>query len=292
MNWDDLRVFRSVAEARTLSAAARRLGISVATVGRRIAALEESLRVRLVDRAPSGVSLTPTGRILFERAAAAADAMDGVDRLAAALNATDWVGPVRVSATEPFISDLLAPALPGLLSEEPGLRIDLVSSTELVSLSAREAEIAVRLARPVGDSLVARRLPSLAMGLFASRQYLGARRPAAIDLRRERLLSYDTSYGRIPEVAWLEEAGLSTAVSVRSSSTRALLNATSAGAGVALLPSRLARSRPELVEIPAPRPIPSRPVWVLTHRDLRRVRPLHVVRDWIVRTLEDAAKTK
>lgn len=290
MDWDDLRVFRSVAESKTLSAAARQLGISVATVGRRIAALEASLGVRLVDRAPSGVSLTSPGRVLFERAAAAAEAMDGVDRLAAALRATEWTGPVRVSATEPFISEILAPALPRLLAEEPALRIDLSASTDVVSLSAREADIAVRLARPVGDSLVARRLPSLEMGLFASRPYLAGRRASAIDLRRERLLAFDASHGRIAEVTWVDEAGLADAVSVRSSSTRALVNAVAAGVGIALLPRLLAAARPDLVEIPAPRPIPTRPVWVLMHRDLRAVRPLRIVRDWIVDTFSRASR--
>ena len=64
---------------------------------------------------------------------------------------------------------------------------------DVVSLSAREADVAVRLAKPVGDSLVARRLPSLEMGLFASREYLAGRRPAGIDLRGERLLGFDAS---------------------------------------------------------------------------------------------------
>ncbi len=282
MNWDDLRIFHGVAQARTLSAAARHLGASVATVARRISALEAALGVRLLDRTPSGVSLTPPGRALFERITTAADVMDGIDRLAATLRNNDWYEPVRVSATEPFISEVLAPALPRLLELEPALRIDLSATNDVVSLSAREADVAVRLAKPVGDSLVARRLPSLEMGLFASREYLAGRRPAGIDLRGERLLGFDASYGRIAEVAWMEDAGLAMAVSVRSTSIRALLNATIAGAGISILPRLLATSRPELLELPPPLPMPTRPVWVVTHRDLRGVRPIRAVRDWIV----------
>jgi len=68
----------------------------------------------------------------------------------------------------------------------------------------------------------------------------------------------------------------------RSSSTRALINAAIAGAGIALLPYVLVRAIPALVEIPAPLPIPPRPAWLVTHRDLRRARPLRIVRDWII----------
>ena len=281
MDWDDVRVFCAAAQARTLSAAARRLGSSVATVGRRIDALEAALGVRLFHRSPSGVALTTPGRVLLERAALAAAAMDDVDRLAAGLRASDWPDPIRVSATEPFVSEVLAPALPRLLAVAPELRIDLASTTTVVSLAAREADIAVRFARPVGDSLVVRRLPSLEFGLFAARSYLAGRRPTALTLPRERWLGFDASYGRIPEVAWMEDAGLAAAVVVRSSSTRALINAAVAGVGMALLPRLLAGQCAGLVEIPTPRPIPARPVWLVTHRDLRRARPLRLVRDWI-----------
>lgn len=282
MNWNDLRIFCVAARASTLSAAAHRLGLSVATVGRRIDALERSVGVRLLDRRPAGISLTEPGRTLLGRATAAADAMDDVDRLASTLGSHESHPPIRVSATEPFICDILAPALPKLLAVEPTLRLDLSASTDVVSLAAREADVAVRFAQPLGDSLVARRLPSLAMGLFASRAYLAGREPAALDLQRERLLGFDDSYGRIAEVVWMEDAGLSSAIAVRSSSTRALLNATEAGVGIALLPRLLAGARRELIELPAPMPPPSRPVWVVTHRDLRRVRSLRVVREWIV----------
>ena len=121
----------------------------------------------------------------------------------------------------------------------------------MVSLAAREADVAVRFAKPVGDSLIVRNLPPFDLGLFAAKSYLAGRRPASLDLRRERLLGFDASYGRIAEVAWMEESGLAGAVVVRSSSTRALINAARAGAGVALLPRLLARPIATLVEIPA-----------------------------------------
>jgi DNA-binding transcriptional LysR family regulator len=282
MDWDDLRVFRAVAQAQTLTAAARHLGASVATVARRIDALEAALGFRLLDRSRAGVTLTTRGRAILARVAPAGDAMDDVARLAASLQASAWPDPIRISASEPIISEILAPALPALLRAAPDIRIDLSSTTEVVSLAAREADVAVRFAKPVGDSLIVRNLPPFDLGLFAAKSYLAGRRPASLDLRREQLLGFDASYGRIAEVAWMEESGLAGAVVVRSSSTRALINAARAGAGVALLPRLLARPIATLVEIPAPTPIPKRPAWLVTHRDLRHARPLQVVREWIV----------
>ncbi len=288
MDWDDVRVFCAVAQASTLSAAARRMGTSVATVARRITELEDALAIRLFDRARQGVRLTTHGRALLPRATAAAAAMADVGRLAATLHGSVWPDPIRISATEPIISEVLAPALAKLLAAAPGLRIDLSSTTEVVSLAAREADVAVRFARPVGDSLIIRRLPAFDFALFAARSYLAGRRVDALDLKRERMLGFDASYGRIAEVVWMDDAGLTPAVVARSSSTRALIQAASAGAGIALLPRMLARAHPTLVEIPAPLPIAKRPAWLVTHRDLGKARPLRVVRDWIIAAFASA----
>ncbi len=289
VDWDDLRVFCVAAQTPTFSAAARRLGTAVATVARRIATLEAQLGVRLFDRSPGGTCLTTQGRALLASASQAAAAMEDVGRVATGLRTQAWTEPIRISATEPVISEILAPALPSLLAAVPNVRVDLVASTEVVSLAAREADVAIRFARPVGDSLVARSLPGFALGLFAARTYLAGRRPEDLDLRRERMLGYDASYGRIAEVVWMEDVGLSGAVIVRSSSTRALIRAAVAGVGVALLPRVLVRREGGLIEIPAPKPIPERRVWLVSHRDLKRAQPLRIVRDWIARACREAS---
>ena len=288
MDWDDLRMFCDAAEGPTLAAAARRLGVSIATVARRISALESALGVRLLDRARNGVTLTTQGRVVLARARAAAAAMEDVGRLATALRASAWPDPIRVSATEPIISEILAPALPALLAAAPEIRVDLTSTNEVVRIAAREADIAVRFARPIGDSLIVRRLPGFDLGLFAAKSYLGDRQPADLDLTRERLLGFDDSYGRIAEVVWMEQSGLGAAIVARSSSTRALINAAVAGAGIAPVARLFARARPTLVEIPTRLPIPRRPAWLVSHRDLRQARPVRMVREWIVETFRRA----
>jgi DNA-binding transcriptional LysR family regulator len=263
MQWDDLRIFLAVADTGSLSAAARRTGCSVPTATRRISALERVLALRLVVRSPRGVTLTEDGTRIQALARSGAASFADVELFAAARRAPGGAQPVRVSATEPVITDILAPALPQLWAHHPELRIRLRSTTAVESLTLGEADIAVRLARPSGDSLIARRLPSITFGLYASRSYLGRRSPSGLDLRRERLLGFDDSYGPIAEVRWFETAGLTDALALRTSSTRALLRACAAGAGIALLAVAVARGEPGLVAIAAPSPIPTRPVWLV-----------------------------
>lgn len=287
MDWDDIRVFEAVAGAATLTAAARRLNIGVATVSRRIDALELRLGLRLIDRSPEGVRLTAEGAALIDAVRSAASAMDGVRRRADALKAGE-MHPIRVSATEPIAAELLAPALPELIRRLPKIRIDLSVTTEIVSLALRNVDIALRLAKPRGDSLLVQRLPPIRLGLYATHAYLGRSTPESLDLRAARLLTYDDSYGPIAEVAWVQAMGVSESSRIRSSSTRALLQATLAGAGVGLLPEIFARQYAELVRIPTPAPIPDRDIWLMSHKDLKRSPNHRIVRAWILHTLHAA----
>jgi DNA-binding transcriptional LysR family regulator len=291
MQWDDLRCFIAVADAGTLSAAARRVGLSVATIGRRLDALEAALGLRLADRSPEGAALTGSGHRVLALAQAGADQLVQIERVAAALRRGEWSDPVRITATEPIVSEILAPALPALWRSDPRIRIELQSSTEVARLASREADIAIRLFEPKGDSLFIRKLPVLSMSVYASRLYLGGRAADEVDLGRERLLSFNDSYGRIPETTWIETLGLEGRVAFKTSSTRALLKAVSAGAGLALLPDLFARRVPGLVPIPMAKALPSRTPWLVVHRDLRRARHLRPVRAWIVQSFKTAIGT-
>ena len=281
MNWDDLRIFSAVAAEASLTDAARRLQLSVATVSRRMQVLEHATGLRLVNRSPSGVRLTSHGEALRARAAGAVGAIGEIDRMIAALRAGSWPERIRVSATEPVIAEILAPALPKLLVAAPEIRVDLVAGSEIVSLAASDAELAVRFAKPSGNSLVALKLPPLQFGLFAAESYLNGRNPESIVLSQERLIGYDDSYGPIAERTWSDQAGLAANIVARMSSTRGLVAAVAAGAGIAVLPKRLVRHDSGLIELTAPFLMPERPVWLLTHRDLVRVKPLRLVRRWI-----------
>jgi len=274
VNWDDLKLFLLAAESASLTATATAAGMSVATVGRRLAALESSIGLRLVERTPRGLRVTATGRELQALANEGADQFHALERKFGALRAKARAEPVTVSATEPIISEILAPALGQLWKRSGAITVDLRASTDVASLALREADIAIRLFQPSGDSLYVRRVADVSFGLFASAGYLAGRKPEALDLARERILGYDAAYGEIPERAWTRQAGL--AFAAMTSSTRALLNAVRNGVGVALLPRYLAS---DLIEVPGPE-VSNRPVFIAIHSDLRNVPRIRAVSTW------------
>ncbi|MBV9078780.1 MAG: LysR family transcriptional regulator [Methylobacteriaceae bacterium] len=290
MDWTDIQALLIVSESRTQTEAARKLGISVPTLSRRIASLERATGLRLVDRRSGGITLTLEGGALVERARPMTDLAASAERLAAVLRSGGWAGLVRISATEPIICEILAPALPAFVEAHRDVHLDLVASNAIVSLSAREAELAVRFSRPSEGRLAARRLASLRFGLFAAAAYLRGRDPAALRLEDERLLAYDHTFGDTPEASWFGAPGLQAAIVARSSSTRGLARAAAAGAGIALLPVVVGSRTSGLVAIPSERAMPARSVWLVVHQDLQRSDVIRRVIDWVVAAFETVGR--
>lgn len=286
MNWDDLKCFIAVAEAGTMSAASRTLSASVSTVGRRLDALEHALGLDLIVRSVDGAFLTDDGVRLLEKAQRAAEEFQSFERAAASVREGFEKTPIRISATEPIISDILAPALGVLRQSSPKIVVQLSSSNETARLARREADMALRLVRPTGDSLIARRLPDIELACFAAKGFLAGKNPEKIDITNQPLLAFDDSFGDIAEVRWLRDNDLESLVVMKSLSSRALINAAVAGAGVAVAPRFLATTA-GLVEVSAP-PIPPRQMWLVLHRDLRNNHQMRVVRNWVASTVRAA----
>jgi len=279
---DDLGAYADLAAlARhgTLSAAARRRQVAVSTLSRRIAALEARLKLDLVDRRSDGARLTGDGMAIAALAEPLAEQLSRVTRAAEALRQGHARTPIRVSATEFVISDVLAPALAALGTDGPALHLQ--SDPDIVSLAARGADIAIRMIRPEGATLYARRLPTIRLGLFAAPAYLAGRDPDSLDLAEGRLLVYDQSYGPLPELAWLTTLGVTDRVVMQTGSTGALLAAAVAGAGIALLPVHAALAA-GLVALPAPMVLPERRPWMVIHRDSRHDPAIRRVQRWIL----------
>jgi DNA-binding transcriptional LysR family regulator len=276
----DLDALVALARYGSLSAAAKRRSVAVSTLSRRIDGAEARLGLKLVERHASGVRLTAAGQQIANAAEPLSSQIDRIAQLASVLAAGATLRPVRVSATEFIVSDVLAPQVPALLGGAAAIAVDLRSEPDVVSLAARDADIAVRMVRPVGASLVVRKQRALGLTLYASRAYLGPRAPDALDLGQERLLAYDDSYGALPETAWIAAGGWSERVVLRSGSTRALLTATLAGAGIALLPDVIAQRHPELVALPGGPRIAPRVPYITYHRDRQRDPAVRLVADW------------
>lgn len=278
MDLAEIETLAAVARLGSISAAAKAAGVSVSTAARRLDALEAKLRLRLVERLSSGARLTPAGLRLAAMAQPLAEQLAGIARAAEQLREAP-ASIVRVSATESVIADILAPALPALWARAPGVAVQLQSEAAVISLAQRDADVAVRMTRPDGAALLIRKLPPFELGLFASPAWLAGRDPAAVAVAEGPILAYDDSYGRLPEMAWLARLAPPEAVRLRTGSTRAIIAATRAGAGIGFIARRHAAG---LVEIPVPDPPPARTPWLTIHRDLRRLPHIAAVHRWVV----------
>ena len=197
VDWEDIRHFLAVAQSGTLSGAARNLKVDHATVSRRLAALEAALDVRLVDRLPRSWRLTVVGRQVLERAKEMEAGAHGIDRLAKAAHAP-LVGRVTLSAPPVLVMHLLVEHLARFRAEYPDIRLSLSAQGQQVSLSRREADVAVRLVRPNEAGSVTRKIRAMAFGLYAHRSYARLAAP-----ERWQFIAFDQSFADMPQQRWL-----------------------------------------------------------------------------------------
>lgn len=285
LDWDDLRFLLAAARGGSFAAAARRLRVDQATVGRRLRGLCDAMGAPLWERTAGRLSLTAAG----QRALRAAERMDEaalhLERTVdAGLPAVD--GVLRIGATEALAARVLAPRLPALVERHPALEVVLVTSNEPANLARREADLAVRLFRPVEPALAARRAGVVAFGLYASESYLRRRgRPARARLEGHDLLGYERSLAtRSGALAWADELG--GRLVLRASGSSTLLAAAEAGMGIALLPCFLAD--PAGLERVVP-DLRSREIWLTVHGELRGSARARAGMAFLGEALRDAA---
>lgn len=283
LDWNDLRFFVVATREGSLTAAARRLGVDPATVGRRVARLEASLRSTLIVRSRTGLQLTAAGQRLFEAGLDAETAMGAAERT----GETDLIGGyVRISASEGFGTAVLAPALPSLRARRPGLRVELAAnSSGLLSASRREVDMAVTLSASDDPRLVTEPLTSYQLALYAGPAYLArAGSPTSIaDLQRHQLVGYVEDLIFAPELKYLEEIDASLRPALASSSIRAQEAMIRNGGGVGVLPCFLAEG---LSRVLPGSVLLTRRFWISTHRDLVGSGRLRAVRRWMLDLVE------
>jgi DNA-binding transcriptional LysR family regulator len=277
-DWDDLRFFLALCEAGTLTGAARAAGVEHTTVARRIDALETALGARLFDRFPKGWSLTAAGTALVPHARKLEDDMHAL--LNVARGAIEVAGVVRVSAPPALAACLLAPRLRTPLSRLPGVEIDLRAEARTTDLMRRQADIALRFARPTSPGLVTRLLAHVDYALYAHADYVASRAPAQWEF-----LGYDELQQDAPQQDWLDKLRGTRRCSVRSNDLLTLLQAAVGGCGVGVFPRYAAARAPGLVVLEPACPV-RRKLWLVMHDDVRRAPHVRAVADEIIAMFE------
>jgi DNA-binding transcriptional LysR family regulator len=290
-NWDELRTFVEVARDGSLSGAARRLGLTQPTVGRHINALEAALGSTLFTRSPRGLTPTPAALALGPHAEAMAAAAAALGRAASGEAAADR-GAVRVTASDVVGCEVLPPILATFHAEHPSIAIELALTNRNEDLARRDADIAVRMVRPTQSGLVARRIGSSRIKLYAHRDYLarfGEPRSLA-DLASHCVIGFDRDSrtfrgaGDFAQRLTREDFGF------RCDNDLAQLAALRAGAGIGGCQENIARRTPELVAV-LPNAIQyGLEVWLVMHEGLKATRRVRLLFDHLAMGLTDYVK--
>lgn len=276
MNWDDLRYILAVGQAGSLSGAAARLGLNHSTVFRRLGRIEQNLGVRLFQRSRDGYGLTPAGEDAYRLALQMDDPIAGLERRLMGRD-IQLSGSLRVTTTDTLV-ELLAPILAAFRQRYPGITLELVVSNVFFSLTRREADVAIRPTTDPPEMLVGRRLCGIATALYASPGYL-AEKPAHLPPAQHRWLAPDDSLAHLPAARWLHATVPDDGLVFRANTLLALREAARAGLGVAALPCFMAAGDDGLLALGGALPALASELWLLIHRDLRRVARVRVFMD-------------
>ncbi|NIE78449.1 LysR family transcriptional regulator [Pantoea sp. Ap-967] len=259
-DWEDLRHFSAFTSAGSLSAAARQLGVDHATVARRIAALEQALNLKLVDRRPRAYALTEQGRRVGEYAEQMTQSSFALEHFANA-GQQQVEGEVVLAAPPALLGSIIARHLGALYQRYPHLRLTLVGSKTRASLARREADISVALARPSEPTLVASLLGYLDYRLYAAPAYL--RSASAV-----RYIGYDQSQAKSPQQQWLLRQTGNQPFALQSNDLRIQAQAAAGGIGIACLPAFMAQEH-GLEVAGRDEQTMSIEIWLAVHEDVR-----------------------
>lgn len=292
LDWNDLRYFLAVADGGSTLAAGRALRVSQTTVARRIAALEATLELPLFEKRQAGYTLTPAGEELLGRARQVQAAATGFAEAAAA-QARDTSGTVRITTQEIFAVTLLAPMLRELHDRHPEIMIELDDSQDFRDLGEGEADIALRSAYgDLGAGIVGRRLGDDDWTLYCSRDYAAQH---GVPTTRAQLRKHAFIGGGGTKLwraysAWLHDLGLDDRVIMHHASAMGMMSAIRSGLGIAVLPCIVADADPDLIQCLPPKEGHGRAMWLVTHERLRHTPRVRAVIDFLYERLSKHIK--
>ena len=275
MNWDDMRIFLSVAREASLSGAAKALRLDPATVGRRIARLEREMDAVLFVKSPQGHRATTAGEQLRAHAEVAEQAMSGA--LAQVRGeAETFAGTIRLGAPDGCATFLLPHVTRAIMAANPGLNVQIVALPRVFNLSKREADMAIGVSRPRTGRLKIQKISDYSLHLAASADYLASHPPITrrSDLKGHPVVGYipDMIFDR--ELDYLAELGLE-AVDLASNLVSVQLGWLRAGAGLGVVHDFALRDAPELRLVLPDELQLTRAFWLIRHADDSRVERLN-----------------
>ncbi|MEE8118319.1 MAG: LysR family transcriptional regulator [Gammaproteobacteria bacterium] len=276
MNWDDLRFFLALSREGSVSGAGRALGVKHTTVARRISALEERLGTRLFDRLPDGYAMTQAAENMFEHALEMETLAQAADRQVFGRDA-ELAGPLKLTVAHDLANRVIFPKLRTFTDAYPRIDLQLITTTGLVDLAAREADIALRLTAKPPDYLVGRKVLPMRHGVYGTTRTLKKLSdPVNVILFR----------GDTEHPPWVTENFPNARTVMRVDDVSSMAVATKNHLGLSRMPCYIGDSDSGLRRLDVPLKLSDWGVWILSHVDLRATARVRVCREFLLETIE------
>jgi DNA-binding transcriptional LysR family regulator len=281
LEWSDVRIFLSIARSGTLGAAAKRVGQTQPTMGRRLRALEETVGHVLFQRTSDGFVLTDEGAAVLAYAERMEEEALGFSRALAGKDA-HLTGLLRVSSSDWFGVHVLTPVFARFLARHRDVSLELVTDSRRYNLARREADLVFRITPFDEPDVIQRKLVHVDYALYGRIDLVA---PLAGDGEGHALISMDSAFGALPDVEWVKRMLPKARIAFGSNNRGAQARMCAEGGGFAVLPCPLGDTTPGLRRIDLGEAPPGRNVWLGYHRDLRRVARLRALLEATIEAL-------
>jgi len=276
--WSDLRIFLAVAREGTLGAAARKLGQTQPTMGRRIRTLEQAVGHALFQRTADGFVLTDEGNAVLGHAERIEEEALAFERRLAG-NEAQLEGALRISSSDWFGTYMLAPVLAEFGRLHPKVCVELLTDARLYSLPRREADMVFRITPFREAEVISRRLMRIPYALYGAKRTKPPPRGDGVGLR---IITMDEAFADMPDAVWIRHALPKSEIAFRSNNREVQAQLCARGAGLAVLPRPLGDATPGIVPVDIGEVPPARETFVGYHRDLRRLSRMRALLDLVI----------
>lgn len=276
-NWDDLRFFLALCREKSATHAGRALGVNHTTVARRIRALERNLGARLFEPSRDGYEMTQAAENMYEHARRMEEVTQAIDRDIFGQDA-ELKGPLKLTVAHDVAERLVIPKLGKFIEAYPCIDLDVLTTTGLVDLAAREADIALRLTAKPPDYLIGRQVLPMRHGVYGSPNYLeDTDRIARVILFR--------SEQEQPE--WVRQHFPDAETAIRVDDVGAMAHAVARDMGLARMPCYVGDTEPRIRRLDLELTPSTWGIWILSHVDLRSTARVRVAREFLIDTIEE-----
>lgn len=279
--WDDFRLIKAIAEARSLPGAADKLGVNHSTVFRRLKQIEDDLSILLFEKHRAGYSVTAAGEEIVALAERLDDDIAGVMRKLAGQGISPS-GELRVATNDTLLVDLLTPLFANFRRQCPDVRLDLLIGNQSLNLAKRDADVAIRATDNPPETLVGRRAARIAWALYGKTAG-GVEKDGAVnvDPAANDWVLLGEQMGALKTVKWITAHTPPERLVYKINTVLGLAEAIEAGIGIGFLPCFIGDARLLLERLSTPKPEFGADLWLLTHPDLRHSPRVRVFLDFL-----------